>query len=310
MNPLTTLDSRALDLLEQVAGLHKMPAGAFNIRMDGASIGSSSTDGVSIEKKNGASGITVHVMPGVHETIHIPVIINSTGLVETVLNDFFIGEGADVEIVAGCGIHNCGAELSQHDGIHTFYVGKNARVVYTEKHYGTGEGTGGRVLNPVTDVHMEPGSYMEMDTVQIKGVDSTKRLTRASLQQDATLIVREKLMTHDNQFAETTFKVDLDGEGSSANVISRSVAKNTSQQVFLSEINGNNRCMGHSECDAIIMDQASVKAIPEITANHVDASLIHEAAIGKIAGEQITKLMTLGLTQEEAEQQIVNGFLK
>lgn len=304
------LDANALDLLDQVAGLRKMPAGAFNIRMDGYSIGSASTKGVIIDFKENRSGINVNVMPGVRETVHIPVIISDTGIVETVLNDFFIGEGAEVDIVAGCGIHNCGAALSQHDGIHTFYVGKNARVTYSEKHYGTGEGTGARVLNPVTDVRMEPGSYMEMDTVQIEGVDSTKRLTKATLQEGATLIVREKLMTHDDQFAETTFKVDLVGEDSSANVISRSVAKGTSKQVFLSEINGNNRCAGHSECDAIIMDSASVKAIPEITANHVDASLIHEAAIGKIAGEQITKLMTLGLTQEEAEQQIVSGFLK
>jgi Fe-S cluster assembly scaffold protein SufB len=227
-----------------------------------------------------------------------------------VYNDFYIGEGADVTIVAGCGIHNTGDSESRHDGIHTFYVGKNAKMRYVEKHYGAGDGNGKNVMNPTTVIEMAEGSYVEMDTVQIKGVDSTDRLTTAKIAKGATLIVSEKLMTHGKQVATTKFDVDLDGENSATHVISRSVARDESRQLFLSNVNGNNACNGHTECDAIVMDKAVVSAIPQIQANHTDASLIHEAAIGKIAGEQLTKLMTLGLTEKEAEEQIINGFLK
>jgi Fe-S cluster assembly scaffold protein SufB len=227
-----------------------------------------------------------------------------------VYNDFYIGEGADVLIVAGCGIHNAGELKSEHDGIHSFHVGKNAKLKYVEKHYGSGDGNGERLMNPTTVVNVEEGGYVEMETVQIKGVDSTYRTTTAVLKDKATLIIGEKIMTHGKQHAETNFNVDLNGEGASTNVISRSVAKDNSTQTFLSKINGNAECYGHTECDAIIMDNASVRAIPEITGNDINASLIHEAAIGKIAGEQLIKLMTLGLTEQEAEEQIVNGFLK
>ncbi len=227
-----------------------------------------------------------------------------------VYNDFYVGDNCDVTIVAGCGIHNSGDQMSKHDGIHTFYIGKNTHVRYVEKHYGSGEGTGERIMNPETVVELGENSFMELETVQIRGVDSTKRSTRATLADGARIVVTEKLMTHGKQYAETSFHVDLNGEGSSANVISRAVARDDSRQLFLSQINGNNKCAGHSECDAIIMDNARISAIPEITANHLDAELIHEAAIGKIAGDQLIKLMTLGLTEEEAEAQIVNGFLK
>lgn len=298
-------------ILEKVAGIQKAPKGAYNIRVNGASIGRSDSEMVSITPKPDGAGIEIRVQPGTKgERIHIPVVVSQTGLMDSVQNDFYIGDNADVIIVAGCGIHNDGCESARHDGIHVFHIGKNARVLYEEKHYGEGDGTGENILNPVTDVYMDDGSYMEMDTVQIEGVDDTKRVTRAKIGDNATLIVREKLMTNGSQHADTEFDVALNGENSSANVISRSVAKDSSTQAFLSKIDGNNSCVGHSECDAIIMDNAVVRAVPEITANHMDASLIHEAAIGKIAGEQITKLMTLGLTQEEAEQKIVNGFLK
>ena len=242
--------------------------------------------------------------------MHIPVILSQTGLKELVYNDFHIGEDCDVTIIAGCGIHNSGDAASEHDGIHTFFVGKNAKLRYVEKHYGSGDGKGERILNPQTIVHMEEGSYMEMEAVQIKGVDSTQRMTKADLAAGAKLIIRERLLTHGDQHAESGFVVNLNGEDSSANVISRSVAKNNSTQVFNAEINGNAKCAGHSECDAIIMDHAKISAIPKIVANDIDAALIHEAAIGKIAGEQLIKLMTLGLTEQEAEAQIVNGFLK
>ncbi|MDO5291731.1 MAG: SufD family Fe-S cluster assembly protein [bacterium] len=305
------MDELQKHMLDEISGIHEIPEGAYNIRSNGKSIGRSSTANIQIDTKIDKPGIDIRIKPGtVHESVHIPVILSETGLTDLVYNDFYIGEGSDVTIVAGCGIHNCGNQKSQHDGIHTFYIDKNAKVKYIEKHYGEGEGTGERVLNPQTIIYMEQGSYMEMETVQIKGVDSTVRETKATLLEDAKIVIREKIMTHDKQTAETNFEVDLNGENSGADVVSRSVAKNASRQKFLSKINGNNKCSGHTECDAIIMDQASVSAIPELTANNVDASLIHEAAIGKIAGEQITKLMTFGLTESEAEAQIINGFLK
>ena len=305
------MDNIQKNLLKEISDLHSIPEGAFNIRIDGAVALRNTTANVDIVPKKDKSGIDIYIKENTkNESVHIPVILSQTGMTELVYNDFHIGENADVTIVAGCGIHNEGSEKSEHDGIHTFYIGKNAKVKYVEKHYGEGDGTGERVLNPETIVNIEDGGYMEMETTQIKGVDSTKRTTKAILEDNATLVIKEKIMTHGSQFAETEFEVDLNGENSSTNVISRSVAKDNSKQVFLSKINGNNKCAGHTECDAIIMDNACVKAIPEITANNIDASLIHEAAIGKIAGEQLIKLMTLGLTEKEAEEQIVSGFLK
>lgn len=299
------------ELLEQVAGLHEMPAGAYNIRANGEAVARNTTAHIDIVTKTDKSGIDIIIKPGTKkESVHIPVVLSQSGLTEMVYNDFYVGDDCDVTIVAGCGIHNSGDQMSKHDGIHTFYIGKNAHVKYVEKHYGSGEGTGERIMNPETVVELGENSFMELETVQIRGVDSTKRSTKATLADGAKIIVTEKLMTHGRQYAETSFDVDLNGEGSSANVISRAVARDDSRQLFLARINGNNKCAGHSECDAIIMDNAKISAVPEITANHLDAELIHEAAIGKIAGDQIIKLMTLGLTEEEAEAQIVNGFLK
>ncbi len=300
-----------LDLLEQIAGIHEIPQGAFNFRIDGEAAGRNTTENIDIVTKENGQGIDIFIKPGTkNESLHMPVILSKTGMVDLVYNDFHIGEDCDVTIVAGCGIHNGGDEKSQHDGIHRFFVGKNARIKYIEKHYGQGDGKGENVMNPTTEIYIEKGGYMEMETAQIKGINSTDRKTFAKLDDDATLIVKEKLMTHGNQYAETNFDVELNGENSSAHVVSRSVAKDESKQLFLSNIKGNNKCNGHTECDAIIMDSAVVKAVPEITAAHVEASLIHEAAIGKIAGEQITKLMTLGLSEKEAEEQIISGFLK
>lgn len=305
------MDQIQKELLDAVAGFHEIPSGAYNIRANGESVGRNTTVNIDIVTKKEKSGIDIIIKASTkRESVHIPVVLSQSGLKEVVYNDFYVEDGADVVIIAGCGIHNSGDEKSQHDGIHTFHIGKNAKVKYVEKHYGQGDGKGERVLNPQTVVHMDEDSYMEMDTVQIKGVDSTSRITTADLKEGATLVVKEKIMTHGSQFAETAFNVDLNGENASCHVISRSVARENSKQKFLSKINGNAACSGRTECDAIIMDEASVCAIPEIIANHPDASLIHEAAIGKIAGEQLTKLMTLGLTKEEAEAQIINGFLK
>lgn len=305
------MDSIQKTLLAAVADLHSVPTGAYNIRADGELSARNTTANIDIISKTDKPGIDIRIKAGTkNESVHIPVIISKSGHTELVYNDFFIGEDSDVTIVAGCGIHNGGDDESRHDGVHTFYVGKNARVRYVEKHYGDGDGNGKRIMNPHTVIVLEDGAYMELETTQIKGVDSTRRVTSATLADNATLVVREKLMTHGDQFAETDFTVDLNGADCSANVISRSVAKDRSRQRFISRINGNNRCAGHTECDAILMDDASMCAIPEITANHLEAALIHEAAIGKIAGEQLIKLMTLGLTEQEAEEQIVNGFLK
>ena len=305
------MDQIKKNLLMQVADLHTVPEGAYNIRENGSAAGRKTTANIDIVSKTDKPGIDIIIKAGTkNESVHIPVIISESGLKDMVYNDFYIGEGADVTIIAGCGIHNCGDQDSAHDGIHSFHVGKDARVRYVERHYGEEEGTGENIMNPTTIIEIDEGGYLEMETTQIKGIDSTIRNTSAVVGKGATLIVKEKIMTHGNQHAETVFNVDLNGEGSSTNVISRSVAKDVSTQTFLSKINGNNECYGHTECDAIIMDNASVLAIPEITANDINASLIHEAAIGKIAGEQLIKLMTLGLTEQEAEEQIVNGFLK
>ena len=298
-------------IIEEVADLHEVPEGAFNFRIDGQSDGRRSTANIQIESKKDKSGIDIYIKPGTkNESVHIPVVLSISGIKETVYNDFYVGEGADVVIVAGCGISNCGNQDSQHDGIHTFHIEKNARVKYVEKHYGEGDGNGKRILNPQTVVDMAEDTYLEMEMVQIKGVDSTIRTTNANLGKGAQLIVHERLMTHGNQTAVSEYDVNLNGEGASANLVSRSVGRDTSKQTFISRLFGNAQANGHSECDSIIMDDARINSIPEVAANHPEAMLIHEAAIGKIAGEQITKLMTLGLSQEEAEEQIVNGFLK
>lgn len=298
-------------LLKEVADLDSLPVGAYNIRANGAAAGRHTTANIDIVTKTDRPGIDIIIAPGTkNESVHIPVVVSQTGLKDLVYNDFYIGENADVVIIAGCGIHCAGAQETSHDGIHTFHVGKNARLRYVEKHYGEGEGRGKRVMNPTTIVHLAEGAAMEMETTQISGIDDTIRKTSGTLAAHATLTVREKIMTTGDQHAVTGFTIDLNGENCSTDVVSRSVARDESKQEFYSHINGNNACAGHSECDAIIMDRACVIATPALIANHVDAALIHEAAIGKIAGEQLIKLMTLGLTAEEAEHEIVNGFLK
>ena len=305
------LDNIQKQILAEVADLHSIPEGAYNIRANGQTAGRSSTANIEIVPKPDGTGIDIHIKPGTrHESVHIPVVLSESGLKETVYNDFFVGADSDVVIVAGCGIDNCGVQDAEHDGIHRFYLGKNAHVKYVEKHYGSGDGQGKRILNPVTEAYLDEGSSMEMEMVQIKGVDSTDRKTKANLAAGARLVVRERLMTHGSQTALSSYAVNLNGEGASADVISRSVAKDSSYQKFDSRITGNAPCTGHTECDAIIMDKAKILAIPQLEANDLDAALIHEAAIGKIAGDQIIKLMTLGLTEAEAEEQIINGFLK
>lgn len=298
-------------LLEQVADLHGVPEGAYNIRANGKLAGRNITANIDILTKTDQSGIDIRIKPGTRsESVHIPVVLSQTGLQESVYNDFYVGEDCDITIVAGCGIHNGGDQASQHSGIHRFFIDRNAKVRYVEKHYGAGDGNGERIMNPTTEIHLAEGASLEMEAVQIKGIDSTMRVTKAELAENASFVIKEKIMTHGRQHAETDFVVDMNGDGSSVNLVSRSVARDRSTQMFRSRIIGNCSCQGHSECDGIIMDGASVSAIPELTANHIDANLIHEAAIGKIAGEQIMKLMTLGLTEQEAEEQIIHGFLK
>ncbi|WP_251212172.1 SufB/SufD family protein [Adlercreutzia murintestinalis] len=304
------LTQAELDLLSQIAGLHGMPEGAFNIRRDGELVERHSSANIEIATKTGEPGIDIRIAPGTkNETVFIPVIVTQAGLKDVVYNTFYIGEDCDVRIIAGCGIHNDGHAAAQHDGIHTFYCGANSRVVYVEKHYGEGSGEGDRILNPTTNVHMDEGAVCEMELTQIGGVTSTIRDTNATLGPDARLVLTEKLLTHGHQTAESNMKVELTGDGSSVQVISRSVAQDDSVQVFNPLVIGQAACRGHVQCDAIIMGNAKVKAIPGIEAASEDAVLVHEAAIGKIAGDQIVKLETLGLTEEEAEQEILNDFL-
>ncbi len=298
-------------ILEKIADMAEIPSGAVNIRADGKKLYRHNTATVQIESKADKDGIDIRVAAGAKgESVHIPVVLTESGLHDTVYNDFFIGEGAEVTIVAGCGIHNCGCDLTQHDGIHTFYVGRGAHVTYVEKHYGEGDGAGKRVLNPQTILYLEPGAVVTLETSQIRGVDDTRRYTKAVVGEGAELIVRENLLTHADQQAVSEMDVFLDGEDSRAQIVSRSVAQDASSQVFYPRLSGNTRCFGHVTCDAIIMHAAKVRAIPELSCNHVDASLIHEAAIGKIAGEQLLKLQTLGLTEEQAEEKILEGFLR
>lgn len=305
---MTKIDTR---LLREIAKLEGTPKGAYNIRKNGALDSRASTANIEIVTKADKPGIDIHIKPGTkNESVHIPVIITQSGLDEMVYNDFFIGADCDVVIVAGCGIHNAGDQRSQHDGIHTFYVGENSKVQYVERHYGEGEGTGERIMNPQTIVILEKGASIQLDTTQLRGVDSTKRYTKVVAKEGAEAVITEKLLTHDQQIAESEMDIILEGEGASGRVISRSVAQDTSEQVFYPRMIGEAKCFGHVQCDAILMGNAKIKAIPAITANHTDAKLIHEAAIGRIAGDQILKLMTLGMTEEEAEEEILNGFLR
>ncbi len=307
---MLNLDDIQKSMMAEIADLTDVPAGAYNFRVNSELAGRSTTDNINIVTKESLPGIDIFIKPNTkNESVHIPVVISDSGIKETVYNDFFIGDNCDVVIVAGCGINNCGTHDSQHDGVHRFYVGKNSKVKYVEKHYGAGDGNGKRILNPVTEVYMEEGGVMEMEMEQIKGVDSTERNTVAELKADAKLIVKERLMTHGNQTAVSGYKVSLNGKGSNADVVSRSVARDNSSQTFNACIAGNAECSGHTECDSIIMDNGKILAIPSLEANDVDAMLVHEAAIGKIAGDQLIKLMSLGLTEAEAEEQIINGFL-
>jgi len=298
-------------LLEEISDLEQIKKGAFNIRKNGQGIERKVTENVNIVTKRDKPGIDIYVKEDTKfEFIHIPVIITESGLNDLVYNDFYIGKNANVTIIAGCGIHNDHHKDSQHDGIHRFFLEEGAKVKYIEKHYGEGDGEGKRILNPVTEVYLKSGSSLEMQSSQIKGVDSTIRETKGKLENDTNFVVSEKIMTHGKQFAKTIFDVELNGENASTHVTSRSVATDDSEQYFVSKIYGNEKCFAHSECDAIIKDNAKVTATPEITANNVEANLIHEAAIGKIAGEQLTKLMTLGLSEKEAEEEIIKGFLR
>ena len=298
-------------LLKEISDIDGEIKGAYNIRKNGKGIERKVTDNVNIVTKTDKPGIDIFVKENTKfEFIHIPVIITESGLNDVVYNDFYIGKNANVVIIAGCGIHNDHHKNSQHDGIHRFFLEEGAKVKYIEKHYGEGSGDGKRILNPVTEVHLKKGANMEMETVQIKGVDSTVRKTTGILEDDTNLLISEKIMTHGTQTAKTIFTVELNGENSSTKVTSRSVATEKSVQQFESHVTGNTKCFGHVECDAIIKDEAKVIAIPSIIANNVEANLVHEATIGKIAGEQLIKLMTLGLDEKQAEQEIINGFLK
>ena len=304
------MDAIQKSLLEQVAGLHEVPEGAYNIRANGKAAARNTTASIDIVSKEDKDGIDIIIKPGTkNQSVHIPVVLSESGLTETVYNDFLIGDDCDVTIVAGCGIHNCGVQNSEHSGIHTFHVGKNSHVHYSEKHYAEGDGRGEKIMNPQTLVYLEEGASIQMDTVQIRGVDSTKRYTKIVCGKGAEAVITERLLTHGRQVADSDMVIELNGEDAKGRVISRSVAQDESSQVFRPCVVGNAKCFGHVQCDSIIMGQAKISSVPEIAANDTEAQLIHEAAIGKIAGDQLLKLETLGLTEEEAEDRILKGFL-
>ncbi len=304
------MDKLDFTLLKEVALMDSIPNGAYNIRKNGGSESRFSTDNVRIESKTDKEGININIKSGTKgETVHIPVIITETDYQETVYNDFFIGDDCDVTIMAGCGIHNCGDGESRHDGVHTFYIGKNSVVRYAERHYGDGDGKGGKIMNPETVVYIGEGSTVQMDTTQIKGIDSTYRKTKIVVAKDGNAVVTEKLLTHGDQIAESDMDLILVGENANGRIISRSVAQNDSKQIFRPCITGRAECFGHVRCDSILMDNAKISSIPAVAAEHTHANLVHEAATGRIAGDQLIKLMTLGLTEEEAEEKILEGFL-
>ena len=307
---MAELSATDIALLEKIAEMEAgLAEGAVNIRKDSGCAERVSTEGIRIESKTDKAGIDIFIAPGCKETCHIPVIITESGLRETVYNDFYVGEGADVTIMAGCGIHNCGSDASEHDGVHTFHIGKGARVKYVEKHYGEGDGLGENIMNPETIAYLEEDAFLQMDTSQIAGIDSTDRKTTIVCGKGAEVVITERLLTHGKQRADSVMEIDLNGEDAKGRVISRSVAQDESVQRFVPRVVGNARCFGHVQCDSIIMGNARISSVPEIAANCVDAQLIHEAAIGKIAGDQLLKLQTLGLTEEEAEDRILKGFL-
>lgn len=305
------MDAIQKNILQEVTSLDALPTGAYNLRLNGQVAARNTTANIDIKTKEGKPGIDIFIKPGCkNESVHIPVILSESGIKELVYNEYYVGEDSEVTIVGGCGISNCGGQDSSHDGIHIFHVGKNAKVKYIEKHYGEGTGTGKRTMNPTTEIYLEEGASLIMNTAQIGGIDDTIRVTKAVLKDNASLDIHESMMTTGEQKAVSEFSADLDGENSSCNIVSHAVARDTSNQHFTSILNGNNVCKGHTECDSIIMDQAYVLATPQLAASSTEANLIHEAAIGKIAGEQMMKLMTLGLTEKEAEEQIIAGFLK
>lgn len=305
-----TLDQITEKILKQIDESGFRQEGAFSLRHNGTALCHGDSEHVKIKKKEDRTGIDVHIDGNTKgEQVHIPVVVDASGITDIVYNDFFIAEGAEVTIVAGCGIHNSGCNESRHDGIHSFHVAKGANVRYEEKHYGEGAGSGAKVLNPVTNIYMEEDSVFTLDTAQIKGVDSTRRETNITMEKGAKLYVVEKLMTHDNQTAVSNMEVQMNGEGSSAQIVSRSVAKGSSKQTFHPKAVGNAGCHAHVQCDSIIMDHAEVSSIPEINARHLDAAIIHEAAIGRINDEQLVKLRTMGMTEEEAESVIIDNFL-
>ena len=299
------------DLLEQVANLHDIPQGAFNIRENGKALARQNTNEIEIISKKDKDGIDIVVQPNTkNKSVHIPVIVSVGGFDDLVYNDFYIGDNSDILIVAGCGIHNTTAQKSSHNGIHTFHIGKNCKVKYIEKHLGIGNNNTDKILNPITNIEVGENSVFEMDTIQLGGVSYSKRDTSAELKNNATLLITEKILTTNKDVAQTNFNVNLSGYNSKVEVVSRSVAKNKSKQSFYSNLIGKNKCFGHVECDGVISENAQITSTPKIVAKNVDAELVHEAAIGKISEEQITKLMTLGLDKESAEQKIIEGFLK
>lgn len=309
-NKTEKMSSTDAQLLETIADLHGIPEGSFNIRKNGQLLARNSDTDIEIVSKKDKDGIDIIVRPGVkNKSVHIPVLLTVGNFHDTVYNDFYIGEGAEVTIIAGCGIHNSTCNAAEHDGVHTFYVSKNAKVRYVERHYASGDGTGKKVFDPVTKIYLKEGAQFILESTQLGGVTYSDRKTYAAVGKRAQLIVKEKILTDNEEKAITDFKVRLTGAGSRADIVSHSVARGKSYQCFRSDLIGKNECFGHVECDGILLEGARIVSVPKIDAVSPEASLVHEAAVGKIAGEQLLKLMSLGLTEQEAEDAIIRGYL-
>ena len=305
------MDKNSKFLLSKITPLHDIPqAGVYSIRENGKLLARNTDEEVNIVSKTDKEGIDVFVKSGTkNKSVHIPVLVSMSGFDDLVYNDFYIGDNCDVLIVAGCGIHNPSEKKSSHNGIHNFHIGKNSKLKYVEKHFAFGNKKSKKILNPVTEIVIGENSTCEMETLQLGGVTFADRKTNAVLKDNAKLLIRENILTEDKEEAKTDFKVELKGKNSRVEVVSRAVAKGSSVQEFNSVLIGENECFGHVECDGILSDKAVVSSTPTIVAKNQDAMLVHEAAIGKISEEQQNKLMTLGLSKEEAEKVIIEGFL-
>ena len=283
---------------------------AMNIREDAQTCQRRNSENVIITGLKDNTGLKIHVLSSAKgEEVFIPAIVTKSNITDEVRNDFYIDSGAEVIIQAGCALHTDGNGESTHNGNHHFYIGEGAKVTYNEKHFG--EGTNAKkTISPSNVIVLEKNAYLKMDTIQTDGVSYTNRTTKATVKAGARLEINERIQTQNDQQSISNIDIDAIGDGASIDIVSRSVAKDDSVQTLKTNITANSVCTGHSECDTILVGNGKATSIPALVANNPKASLVHEAAIGRISQQQIEKLQTLGLDEEEAEHYIIKGFLR